>query len=130
MFVLAELLPMFRSRPERISAHPQAIIAFGQSGAELLVPTASDPLEIELVALKIPVAAGEQFDLPRPPIAVKTRNFATQGVLRLLLRNRVRDRPHARFGALQSRFEIASGCVEQVLGGFVEKADTPTAYRP
>src|SRR5712672_2106049 len=66
VLVVAELLPMFRSHPKRISAHPQAIIASGLSGAELLVPTASDPLEIERVALKIPPAAGEQFDLPRP----------------------------------------------------------------
>jgi hypothetical protein len=57
VFVVAELLPMFRSYPERISAHPHAVIASGQSGAELLVPTASDCLEIELVALKIPLAA-------------------------------------------------------------------------
>jgi len=55
---------MFRSQPERISARPHAIIASGQSGAELLVPTGSDPLEIELVTAQIPLGACEQFDLP------------------------------------------------------------------
>jgi hypothetical protein len=43
---------MFRPHPERVSAHPHAIIASGQSAAELLVPTAGDLLEIELVTLR------------------------------------------------------------------------------
>ena len=106
--VLAELLPRLRSHPERISAHPHAIIASGQCGAELPIPTGSDPLEIELVTPKIPLGACEQFDLPRRPITVKTRNCATQGFLRLLQRNRIRDCPHTEFVALQSRFEIAN----------------------
>src|SRR5258707_7321693 len=54
--VLAELLPRLRSHPERISAHPHAIIASGQCGAELPIPTGSDRLEIELVTPKIPLA--------------------------------------------------------------------------
>src|SRR5258705_5413573 len=45
------------------------------------------------------------------------------GFARLPLGNRIRDCPHAEFVALQSPFEVANGCVEQILGGFVESAD-------
>src|ERR1700676_4508952 len=100
LFVVAELLPLFLSYPKRISPPPHAIVASGQGRAELLVPTAGDLLEIELVALKVPLAACDQFDLPRLEITVKTRNCAPQGFLRLLQRNRIGDGPYARFVAL------------------------------
>src|ERR1700730_920102 len=104
VLVVAELLPMFRSYPERISAHPDPIVAFGQGRAELLAPTAGDLLEIELVALKVPFAACDQLDLPRLSTAVITRNCAPQ-------RNRIGDGPYAKFVALQPRFDIANGGV-------------------
>jgi hypothetical protein len=49
--------------------------------------------------------------------------FQQIGAMGLLQRNRIGDCPHAEFVALQSRFEVANGGVEQVLGGFVEQAD-------
>jgi hypothetical protein len=116
VLVVAERLPMFRSQPERSSARPHAVIACGQSRAELLVPTGSDPLQIELVTPEILLGACEQFDLPRRPIAVKTRNSATQGLLRPPQRNRIGHRPQAEFVALQSRLEIANRRIERVLG--------------
>ena len=56
VLVFAEFLPVFGSYPECISARPHAIIPFGLCGAALLVPTASDPLKIEVVAIEIPFA--------------------------------------------------------------------------
>src|SRR3984957_19686953 len=123
LFVLAELLPMICFDPESISADPYSLIALAQRRAELRVPAAGDPLQIELIAVEIPIATLQQLDLPGCQMPVEIRNCTCQRVHCLPLGDGIGNRPNTEFVAVQSGLEIMDGSVQQILLSLIENAD-------
>src|SRR6202795_2738145 len=106
LLVFTEFLPVVRLQPEGVSANPQSVAALRQGRAQLLAPTAGDPLRVELAAFEIPLVAGKNIDVALSQMMLKRWDPATERLPCYFRRYRIGNRPNAVFIGFEPRLEI------------------------